>query len=251
MNMRSVFALVLLCVLVSSLAGCAGDGVGLTEAGDPIKKEGEPEVVTIPPTKDNTLYENGTGAFSNGAGETLFAGVTGPTGSNSIRRAVLSFDIAGDVPSGATIVDAVLTLHLSRKPGGTGPQVHTIHVVLADWGEGTSVAGGAGGFGGASTTGDATWIHTFFNTATWATPGGDISATVSATQTCDDIAFYSWTDTQLVADVQSFLDSPSTNFGWAVFGNEAANQTARRFDSRENSNATFRPELKITYTTAP
>jgi hypothetical protein len=46
--------------------------------------------------------------------------------------------------------------------------------------------------------------------------------------------------------VQSWLDEASTNFGWAVVGEET-NQTSKRFDSRENPDATTRPVLTITY----
>ncbi len=43
------------------------------------------------------------------------------------------------------------------------------------------------------------------------------------------------------------LDDPSTNFGWIVIGNEETIQTAKRFDSREVSQAGRRPRLTITY----
>ncbi|HEY5625470.1 MAG TPA: multicopper oxidase domain-containing protein, partial [Dehalococcoidia bacterium] len=53
---------------------------------------------------------------------------------------------------------------------------------------------------------------------------------------------------QMVADVQSWLDSPSTNFGWVVVGNEVANQTAKRFDSKDHGTAGNRPRLTVDYT---
>ena len=97
----------------------------------------------LAPTKDNTLYQDPTGAVSNGAGTYLFAG---RTNSGSIRRGLLAFDIAATVPANATITSATLRLTLSRTIG----QAETIelHRALADWGEGASNAGTNEGQGG-------------------------------------------------------------------------------------------------------
>ena len=50
-----------------------------------------------------------------------------------------------------------------------------------------------------------------------------------------------------IADVQSWLDSPATNFGWILRGDESSAGDARRVDSRENLTAANRPTLTITY----
>src|SRR5262249_31000646 len=89
-----------------------------------------PTVVTIGPSKDNTLYQSATGSLSDGAGPTFFAGITGPKTNDSIRRGVIAFDIAGIVPAGATITSASLTLHMSRTVGG--PQTVQLKRLLAD-----------------------------------------------------------------------------------------------------------------------
>src|SRR3990172_8140426 len=52
----------------------------------------------------------------------------------------------------------------------------------------------------------------------------------------------------MVADVQDWLDNPAANFGWIVMGNEGTVETAKRFDSKENTTAGNRPSLTITYT---
>ena len=44
-----------------------------------------------------------------------------------------------------------------------------------------------------------------------------------------------------IADIQAWLDDPSTNFGWLVKGSEAVDRTVKRFDSRENETAGNRP----------
>jgi hypothetical protein len=97
--------------------------------------------------------------------------------------------------------------------------------------------------------GDATWIHTFFDTTFWSTAGGDFSSTVTANQTVNDTGFYTWGSTgQMVADVQAWLDNSTTNFGWLALGDESISTTTKRFDSRENPVAANRPVLTVAYT---
>jgi len=199
--------------------------------------------VTLQPIKDNTLYQSATGSTSNGAGTYFFVGTTA---GGSVRRGLLAFDVAGNVSAGATINSVSLTLHMSRTVALN--QTVSLHRVLADWGEGTSNAFSNEGGGAPATTGDATWLHRFFNTAFWTTPGADFAPTASATTTVGGIASYTWNSTpQLVADVQLWLDSGSQNFGWLVRGNESASSTAKRFDSSESLSATFRPALTINF----
>lgn len=201
------------------------------------------DIVSLTPTKDNTLYEfvapslGETGPASNGAGVSLFVGRTNNKGP-SIRRGLIAFDVAGAVPAGSTINSVQLVLNMTQTIAGAEPV--DLHRLTADWGEGTSNATSGGGGGGApATTGDATWLHTFFSTSSWATPGGDFSPTVSATEAVDDNGPYTWGSTaQMVADVQGWLDTPASNFGWILIGNESTSATAKRFDTRESGIAT-------------
>lgn len=204
------------------------------------------DVVTIEASRDNTLYESLTGNRSNGSGQFMFSGMTG---SLSLRRAVLAFDIAGHVPSGATINSVSLTLHMSRTIAG--PNLATLHRLSADWGEGASNAGTPGGSGTVAAKGDATWIHRFFDTESWTTPGGDYAPTASATRMIAGIDFYVWSGSGMVADVQAWVDQPSNNHGWILRGNESTATTAKRFDTRENSSPSFRPLLEIDFTFVP
>lgn len=198
--------------------------------------------VVLGASKDNTLYESSTGSLSNGAGSGFFVG---KTSSSLIRRGVIAFDIAANIPPGATITSVTLTLTVSQS--ASGPKVVELRKLLTNWGEGTSVAGSGGGGGAPSTTGDATWLHTFFNTGFWTTPGGNFSGTTSASQTVGDAGDFIWGSTsQMVSDVQGWLNNPSSNFGWLVLGVELAPHTAKRFDSKEGSSP---PRLTVVYTT--
>lgn len=202
--------------------------------------------VKITASKDNTLYENASGSFSNGSGAAFFAG---KNNHGEVRRGLLAFDLAGNLPAGARLESVTLSLNMSRTLPGA--QAVSLHRVLADWGEGMSNATGEEGGGAAAASGDATWIHTFFNTQRWANAGGDFSATASATQNVAGLGQYTWGSTpEMVADVQSWLDAPAGNFGWLLLGNEQANASAKRFDARENPVIANRPVLTVTYTVA-
>lgn len=197
--------------------------------------------VELTPAMDNTLYEDVNGALSNGAGSNLFVG---KNAGGFIRRGLMSFDVAGSIPPGATIESVSLTLQMSQT--SSGPQIIAFHPLLADWGEGTSDATTGGGGGGATaTTGDATWLHTFFDTDLWQTPGGDFDPSASATLNVDSVGTYTMAPSpELIADVQAWLDDPASNFGWILVGNETIAQTTKRFDSRES---TMPPVLTVSY----
>lgn len=201
--------------------------------------------VTLSPTKDNTLYESAAGDLSNGQGQYFFVGRTNQP-SNSLRRGLIAFDIAGAIPAGATIQSVVLTLSMSQTTSAA--QSVSLHRVTADWGEGTSIAAGNEGGGAPATTGDATWLHRFFDTSFWTNAGGDFLATPSAETSVSAIGIYTWGSTpEMVNDVQQWLDSAATNFGWLLKGNESTQPTSKRFDSRQNANQANRPTLTITY----
>ncbi|NJL29845.1 MAG: DNRLRE domain-containing protein [Thermoanaerobaculia bacterium] len=150
-------------------------------------------------------------------------------------------------PAGAQITRARLDASNDPRPspGTTAVELRRLN---ADWGEGSSNAPSEEGAGVAATTGDATWLHRFFNTSNWATAGGDFAGTVSASTNVAGSGGYTWGSTaQMVADVQGWLDTPASNFGWLARGDESTFPTAKRFNSRENAGATTVPMLEIVY----
>jgi spore coat protein A len=205
---------------------------------------GQATTVSIPASKDNTLYENATGAVSNAAGEYLF---TGRTKDGLMRRAVIAFDVAGTIPAGSTINTVTLQLVVSRVANNT-LRLTTVHRATADWGEGTSNAAQNEGEGAPSTAGDATWIHRFYPASPWAAAGGDFDASAHATTPITGNGTYTWSSAALVADVQSWLDAPSGNFGWLIRGDENVAETAKRLGSSEHGTAASRPALVVDYT---
>lgn len=206
--------------------------------------------VQIGASKDNTLYNDVSGLISNGVGEYFFVGRNAGMSAYPIRRGLIAFDVAAAIPAGSLITSVELTLSMSQT--SSGPSSVAVHRVLADWGEGLSDAPGTEGAGAAAQPGDATWVHRFFNGVTWATPGGDLAATPSAALTVDQANFYTWTSTPaLVADVQAWLDTPSSNFGWCLRGAESVVGSAKRFDSKDNVFPVLRPVLTVSYTAGP
>lgn len=197
--------------------------------------------LTLTTSKDATLYQDNNGGIANGAGVHLFAG---STASRAIRRALVAFDLASQIPAGATVTRVVLALRISIARGG--PQAMTLHRVTKNWGQGTSNAGdGHDGGGTSAATNDVTWIHTFRPNQRWTTAGGDFDATPDATTSVDFVEA-KWESPGMIARVQQWLDQPSTNFGWLVKGNENTSATAKRFDSREIGETTL-PALLIEY----
>ena len=202
------------------------------------------DTVEITAAKDNTLFEE-SAANSNGGGDFLFAGLTNR---GDRRRALLSFDIAASVPAGATVTAVTLTLRQSRTISGS----HTVslHRMQAGWGEAGSNAGGQEGGGAGAQNGDATWSHAVFAATPWAAPGGDFAAGESASAAVGGSGQdYGWSGAGLVSDVQAWLDDPAQNFGWALLGDEGANASAKRFNSRENSDTP--PTLTVEFDPPP
>jgi len=200
--------------------------------------------VTLTPTKDNTLYEHVSGDLSNGAGVHLYVG---RTNSGFLRRGVLAFDLASSsIPPEAAVISATLTLNLSRVSRFPVEEEVTLHRVLSDWGEGNSNGNGGGA---PAASGDATWLHTFYDTDFWLNPGGDYTSTASAaTLVTNTLGYYSWGSTMTMTnDIQNWLAQPATNFGWLLLGDEAQPGSAKQFDTKENVIESNRPTLTITY----
>ena len=196
--------------------------------------------------KDNTLYQSTTGSVSNGAGDYIFAGVSGM---NVTQRAVLAFDLSS-IPKGSTITAVALTLYMSRTIAAAKPV--SLHRTLADWGEGISHAPGEEGGGAPSTAGDGTWLHTFYSGTFWANPGGDFAAIASQTISVGPIGSYTWpSDPGLIADVQTWVSDPGVNYGWTLVGDESSTITSKRFNSHDSIDENLRPRLRVLYQDPP
>ena len=225
-----------------SAAQTVSDGV---RSGEPLIA-GE-SVVTLGSSKDNTLFQSDDRLNSNGAGMGLFVG---RTTRGELRRGLIGFELSEAIPAGATITDVSLRLFMSKTVAGSQPIA--LHRAQADWGEGASDGNANEGSGTRAEPGDATWIHRFFETDTWDTPGGDFAEAASATADVVNAGDYFWgASSDLVADVQEWVDDPSSNFGWVIIGNEEENRTTKRFDTKESGDGANTPALSVTFTLPP
>ena len=105
-------------------------------------------------TRNNTLYEDDMGSLSNADGTYMYAGMSSASDGTLIRRAVLHFDVASAIPTGATVTSARLRLSADFTPSSTDDV--SLHALNADWGNGTSDAGNPGATGTAATINDPT-----------------------------------------------------------------------------------------------
>ncbi|NKI34299.1 hypothetical protein HFP89_03885 [Wenzhouxiangella sp. XN79A] len=194
------------------------------------------DTIQLAPDRDNTLFERPAGDLSNGSGTGLFFGRTGANAGELLRRTLIRFDLSS-IPPGSTVNSVELTLQVDLVPPTATGFDASIHRVDADWGEGASVALGAGGGGAPAVAPDATWLHREFDTVLWTSPGGDFQAVPSGLAAVGagtgPITFPS--SPGLLADVQAWVDDPSQNFGWVILGEETNPQNARRVGSRENT----------------
>jgi len=220
--------------------GGAFQGGGTTCDPDPCAVE--PIEVVIVASKDNVLYETVDGSVSNALGTRLFAG---NQNSGAKRRSVVAFDL-GEIPVGAHVLHAELTLFCNQSSGAAFPI--TVHRLTASWGEGKSVAGGNQGSGGPATPGDATWLHRFFPDTFWSTPGGTFVASPSASASvAAQNVFVTWSGAGLLDDVHHWVDMPGMNHGWILRGDEVTANNTKRFDSREVATVANRPRLTVVY----
>ena len=205
--------------------------------------------VTLSAVADTSLYENHSD--SNLGGTTLVAGTNQQY---SRSRALFRFDLSS-LPPAAAITQVQLTLHVTRRPdpdqhGGPVDSDFSLFRLLTGWGEGN----GGDVTGSNAQPGDATWNQRHFGSDSWGSPGGligtDYAEVPSATTSVGGIGAYAWgSSTELVADAQSWLDDPASNFGFILISQtEGTTGTGRRFASREQPGGVIpAPQLELTY----
>jgi hypothetical protein len=139
-----------------------------------------------------------------------------------------------------------------NKTATAGSTNISLYALNSLWGEAGSQATAIGdGVGVAAQSGDATWACSFADglggcTTAW-TAGGAFQAVSSATTSVNTANAYTWSGSQMLANVQGWVNNSATNFGWILRADESTVQTAKRFSSRTNPVAADRPTLTVTY----
>jgi hypothetical protein len=183
--------------------------------------------VTLQSVADAELRANSP-AGNVGALPTVVSGGLGVPAANETRRALMRFDLAGQIPSGSTVTSATVRVVVTMVPLSPVNSTFGLHRVLQSWAE-TSV----------------TW------TTPWSTPGaagaGDSAATPSSSVAVSGVGAYTFDATpDLVADVQLWVDNPTANSGWLLKSDaESALRSARHFGARES--VTNAPSLVVEF----
>ncbi len=206
--------------------------------------------ISLGSVSDTSLYENKPD--SNLGAATLVAGTNQQF---SRARGLFRFDL-GLVPVNAVITAVQVQLYCTRQPdpmqhGGPVASDFSLSRMFVNWGEGT----GNSNTGSVSSAGDATWNERQFQNSAWGTPGGligsDYANNPSATTSIGNVGTYVWgSSPELIGDVQAWLATPTTNFGFILVSeSEGTLGSARRFASREQPGGLIpAPQLIITYT---
>src|SRR5262249_19021856 len=218
--------------------------------------------VTLSAGKVSTIFENQPDN-SIGRGQAVFVG---GDASGSPRRGLIDFNVAANIPFGATITSAELIMYLGLVAGAdTGnpdqtPRTIELHRLIGDWAHGptglgvTVISGTDQGYPAIPPS--PTWNERRYQqNQPWVTPGGDFSPTVSSSalvgQTVNGA--YKWLSTPtLVADVQFMLDQPSLGFGWMLVNtDERVANSYRALYTKDWIDPLMRPQLLVNYELAP
>jgi hypothetical protein len=188
----------------------------------------------LTPIEDATITEKNLGTPVGGAA-TLETGTTGASAGFKNSRALLRFDLAGNLPANALITSAALTLQLTKTAPGVTNLWEDLRRVSQPWSESL-----------------VTWTNRLTPPSSWSVPGGgaplDYASVVTQsnliTTTLGPYTFAS--NSAMIADVQNWLVNPATNFGWVMISElQGVPTTECQFASRESGAGA--PTLAIQY----
>ncbi len=203
-------------------------------------------VISVPVSKDTTLFANDPD--SNLGADDLSVGTTRL---GFASRALLQCNLSGIIPSGATIQSVTLTLNVNRQSNSPQADSYELHRFLTSWTEGTGTSNGS-----PALLGQTSWNSQAQGVTVWSAPGTQAgveyiasSSGVSPVVNGLGPVIISSTST-MVSDVQQWVNSASTNFGWIMIAhNEGVLGTARRFTALETGAEVA--QLQITYVPEP
>ena len=180
------------------------------------------DTVSIPCQRHNTLYQE-SGDLSDGIGPTIIAGREDFDYTFSLRRALVRFAVDSYIPAGSTITNVQLVLNCARSASNGATAV--FHVTQG-WGAHSSDAGYPGDAGASASPDDATWVDRFWPGTPWTSAGGDVSALVASIPTTPLGTVTIGSTSGMINDAQSWLNTPASNFGWLLVGNESTSNVA-------------------------
>jgi len=203
--------------------------------------------VIVQASADTSFHQN-VPDFNMGGNEFVAAGANG---SLSPARALFKFSLDEVIPSGSMITSVSLQLSVIGVPNLlAADSTFELRRLNQNWNEGF----GLGPLGSPAGAGETTWNARFYPDVLWSVPGGasphDFAGAVSSTSPVSGISNYIFSSTPtMVADVQGWVDSPESNYGWILISqSEDVSRTARRFGSRTSASP---PQLTIEFQARP
>lgn len=244
--MKKYLAAVFSAVLLMFIFSCTGE----TGPAGPEGEDGTDDSITVvfqegmhpsagyDGSSDNFIYESFPDTNFGACGYTTVGTSSGP----EIYRTLLRFDLAGQViPQNVSVTDAYVELEIYGGYSNPGDTTITAYSLATGWVEGTVCSG--------SEAGSSTWNDA--GASAWSTAGGDYddvspvsdSVIVEAGSTSGTIRLK--LDNAVVA---SWITNPSSNHGLILAAtNEASGPEYTAFCSNEDTVASNRPKLIITY----
>jgi hypothetical protein len=220
-------------------------------------------------TGDDTLFQ---GAVTNSLGDPgIFVGTDS---AGSFKYALMAFNVSA-IPSYATITGVTLDLYIGQVAGSGGgnvtnsgnPRTISLYDESQAWGASTNEIGSTSfmghGQGFGANMDDATWDDASYNSnpslATAWSSGmpANITGTSVALATTSGIpgttsAEVQWSSSGLTAEVQGWVDTPSSNNGLAIANADSSNaQSFLAFWGEQgaiNAKNGLAPDLAVTYT---
>ena len=189
------------------------------------------EVLNLEASEDTYLSTSSdlpTGAFAE-----LVVGTQGSNASFAKNRGLLRFTGISQIPAGSRIVSATVRIAVTKTPSLPADSNFHLHRMLSVWDESAS-----------------TWNLRLPPDQGWGEPGGkagvDYVASSSASQLIEGLGDYSFSSSNLVADITEWLNHPAQNQGWLLkTEDESVAFTARRLAASEGTGSG--PTLEIEY----
>jgi hypothetical protein len=211
---------------------------------------------------DDTFINSVNPDNNNGAAGSVF---TGTDGHGGLMRGLIRFAMPAGLQGRATVTGVQLRLIVRQftdnTVGAGTPAVETLARPTQSWAQGNGVNDVTGNFTvgvlcGGTITG-ATWNQTDCATAiSWTSPGGTVVGSPSGQVDTTGVAvnapvvWDSASNPTMNADVQSWIDTPTSNNGWRIASStEGQRAEAQRFYSMEAG--MFAPSLSITFACKP
>ena len=192
--------------------------------------------ITVNPAAGSTTYQNGLNGYS-GCQDSYISGGQQTTNLNgsvrvrvcgyldlgigNVERPIVKFDLSS-IPTNTTIGSATLYVYsydADAVRGSTG--FYGAYHVNTNWSQSS-----------------VTWL------SPWTTSGGDIDASPDAQAAKQAVAGV-WYAFDVTSRAQSFIQNPSSNFGWIIRCTDENLHNQDVFTPSENADTVHRPKLVI------